>query len=128
MVAGVEDIENADAFSAAFNELVGYVLLEGLGALFTIIGLIIVVSASIKLYRRKDIPGAKLIFFSLIFHFIGAFMSVYPYLLDIDENEFIEAAINIALGVAFVAGSVGFWRLAKYAINNSAAKALQTHV
>ncbi len=127
-MAGVEDIENAEAFSAAFNELVRYVLLEGIGALFTIIGLIIIVSASIKLYRSKNVPGAKLIFYAMIFHFLGAAMFVYPYVLDIDENEFIEAAINIALGVAFVAGSFGFWRLAKYVVNNSAAKALQTNV
>ncbi len=125
---GVEDIENADAFSSAFNELVRYVLLEGIGALFTIIGLIIIVLATIKLYRGKSVPGVKLIFYSMIFHFLGALMSVYPYVLDIDENEFIEAAINIVLGVAFVAGSVGFWRLAKYVVNNMTAKALQTNV
>lgn len=125
---GSENIENAEAFSAAFNELVRYVLLEGVAALFTVIGLVIVVSASIKLFRGKNIPGAKLIFYSMIFHFLGALISVYPYLLDIEENEFIEAAINIALGVAFVAGAYGLWRLAKYVVKDSAGKPLQTNV
>lgn len=30
----------------------------------------------------------------MIFHFLGASIFVYPYVIDIEENEFIEAAIK----------------------------------
>ena len=96
-------------------------LLEGIGALFTIIAFILILIASIKLFRRNNIPGAKLIFYSIICTIIVAVISVsYTSIFDIEENYVVEALLNIFLAILFFIGSYGFWSLVKYSVSKSA--------
>ena len=62
---------------------------------------------------------------AIIFTIIGTVVSVfYALVLNIEENIIIEAIINIFLGAMFFMGSYGFWYLVKFAIKQSANKAL----
>ena len=116
-----------DGEAYVFSELFRYLLLEGIGAIFTIVAFIFIIFSSIKLLRGNNIPGAKLIFYSIIFTFIGTVISVfYALVLNIEENIIIEAIINIFLGVMFLMGSYGFWCLVKFTIKQSANKTLRS--
>lgn len=95
-------------------------LVNFLDALFIVIALIYVLIASIKLVMAKKIPGSKLIFGTIIFTLFGAIASAgYPYIVE-EDNVLMEAAIDLALGIAFFIGALGFWRLSKFAIGTSA--------
>ena len=60
-----------------------------------IVAFIFIIFSSIKLLRGNNIPGAKLIFYSIIFTFIGTVISVfYALVLNIEENIIIEAAAH----------------------------------
>jgi hypothetical protein len=98
-----------------FGELFHWLLLEGIGVLFTLAAFAFIVLASIKLLRGDDIPGARAIFWAMVVTFAGALMSaIYTHVLDVEENIYIEASFSIVLGAAFLGGALGFWRLAKY--------------
>lgn len=115
-------MDHAETFSGIFH----YVLLQGVGAVLTLVAAVLIVAASIKLIRGKDIPGARLIFLSLILTFVGALASVfYAPALGIEEDYLVDGTIDIFLGAVFFSGAYGFWRLAGYSIGKSSGKALE---
>jgi len=91
-----------------------------LDALFAVIAIIYILMASIKLVRARNIPGAKPIFGAIVFTLLGAVVSAgYTSVVE-DTNVWIEAAIDLALGIAFFIGALGFWRLSKFAVSTGA--------
>ena len=123
--AELEVYGNMDIFDGLFE----YLLLEGVGVLFTVAALIIIIVSSIKLVKGNNVPGAKLIIASVILTIVFTLISVsYAVVLDIDENTTIDAIINIVLGILFFIGSIGFLHLSRFAVNVSANNAIKNDV
>lgn len=109
-----------------FGDLFEYLILEGIGVLFTLAAFIIIIISSIKLIRGNSVPGARLIIVSIIFTLIFALISAsYAIVLDIKESTTIEAIMNIVLGILFFVGAIGFLHLSKFAVSASANKTPQ---
>ena len=110
-----------------FGEFIEYFIYEGVGLLFTLAAFVLIVVASIKLFRGNNVPGAKLILTSLVLTIIFAFISAsYSMVLEVDENLIVEAILNIILGVLFFVGAFGFFKLSKFAVESCANKALNS--
>ena len=104
-----------------FGGILYVMLLEGIGVIITIIAFVVILITSIKLFRGNNIPGSKLIFYSIIGTLVGAVLSATQDLIFYDEGNYIFAAmVNIFLAVLFLVGAYGFLSLAKYTVNKSA--------
>ncbi len=100
-----------------FNDLIQYVLLEGVGAILTVCGIIIIMIASIKLIRSNAIPGAKLVFWSILLTILFSLISVaYIYVVEISDTLVLEASLSILLGLLFVGGAYGFLKMANFIV------------
>ena len=121
--AELEEYGNINIFEGLYE----YLILEGIGVLFTLAAFIIILVASIKLIKGNNVPGAKLIISSIITTLIFALISAsYAILLDIEESTTFEAILNIILGIVFFVGALGFLQLSKFAVNINANKAIKT--
>lgn len=115
-------MDHAETFGGILN----YVLLQGVGAVFTLVAAVLIVAASIKLIRGKGIPGARLIFGSMVLTFVGSLGSVfYAPALGIEEDYLVDGAIDIFLGAVFFFGAYGFWRLAGHSVGRRGASPLE---
>ena len=123
MEAEISQNENV----SIFGEFIEYFIYEGIGLLFTFAALVLIVVASIKLFRGNNVPGAKLILTSLILTIFFTLISAsYSIVLDIDENLIVEAILNLILGVLLFAGALGFFKLSKFTVDSCANKALNS--
>jgi len=108
-----------DLFFVVFN----YTSLEIIGGIFTVLAFIFIIMSSIKLFRSHHIPGAKLIFYSIICTIIGTVISLGYMLVAEGEDSYVfEAVISLVIGIAFFIGSYGFWNLSKFIANENAKK------
>ena len=103
--------------------LLSIVLLEGVGILITVSAFMLILVASIKLIRGTNLPGTRLIFYSIIGSILGALLSASQIVLFGDDGNYIlESVISIILSVIFFVGAYGFLSLARYLANNYSAK------
>ena len=101
-----------------FEGMLEYLLLEGIGLIFIIIAFVLIIASSIKLIRKSNIPGSRLIFISIILTIIGTVLSAIIEYYFIDENIYIyDAALNMYLGAAFFLGSYGFFKVCNHVTN-----------
>jgi len=104
-----------------FGAILYVMLLEGIGVIITVIAFVLILITSIKLFRGNNIPGSKLIFYSIIGTLVGTVLSATQDLIFHDEGNYIfSALVNICLAVLFLVGAYGFLSLAKYTVNNNA--------
>ncbi len=104
------------------------VALQIAGGALSVIGFIVVLAACIRLVRARGIPGSGLMLGAILFTLAGGLVSgFYADVLDMEENVFIDAAIEFALGIAFLVGAYGFWRLAGHAVTRPGAPRDQTN-
>ena len=95
--------------------------ITSIGILLTIISGIFILIGSFKLFKTKNIPGSKLIFFSVI----GAILTIFipdPELME-GENQLILLGVEtIAISLLMLAGAYGFFLLANHTASNNANK------
>ena len=118
-IAELQAMNEINIFEGIFD----YLFLEGIGMLFTIAAIILIIVSSIKLLRSVKIPGSKLIFSSIILTILGAIISVLIEYYAVSENIYLyDATINMFLGGVFFMGSYGFLRVCNFITNNYANK------
>jgi len=121
----VTDIEELQSVSeiGIFEGIMDFLFLEGIGLLFTLAALVLIIVSSIKLISKSKAPGSKLIFSSVILTIIGTILSILMDYYFIEESSYIYTAlINIYLAVVFFIGSLGFLRVCNHVIKVSANK------
>ena len=92
-----------------------------LGILFTIISAIFILIGSFKLFKAKNIPGSKLIFFSVISAILIIFIPD-PELMEGENKLMLLAAETILISILMLAGAYGFFLLANHTTSNNANK------
>ena len=103
--------DNSELFFMVFN----YTLLEIIGSIFTIMAFILIFISIIKLFRSHNIPGTKLMFYSIIFTLVSTVISLgYIMLSDSEEIYLLDATLSLLVGIAFFVGAIGFWNLSKF--------------
>ena len=92
-----------------------------LSILFTIISGIFILIGSFKLFKTKNIPGSKLIFFSVI----GLILTIFipdPESME-GKNQLIILGIETTIiSLLVLAGAYGFFLLANHTASNNANK------
>ena len=96
-----------------------------LGILFTIISAIFILLGSFKLFKTKNIPGSKLIFFSVISAILTIFIPD-PELMEGKNQLILLGAESIVISLLMLAGAYGFFLLANFTASNNANKAIKT--
>ncbi len=83
--------------------------------LLSFISIFFILLASFKLFRTKNIPGSKLIFFAVIGSLVIAVLPEPEEFFAVEKDGLIfEIIINIFNSFLFLMGAYGFWCLAKY--------------
>ena len=97
-------------------------IFEVVAVIISLVAIVILFIASIKIYKSGNIPGKKLILGSLIGSIIIPIISMFP---D-EENNIIMGSIDVLLSAIFLLGVLGFLRLSKYIYEHNANKAIKT--
>ncbi len=83
------------------------------GGVLSVLGFLVILAATIRLARARGIPGPGLMLGAIIVTLAGGLVSAfYADVLGIEENMYVDAAIELALGIVFLVGAYGFWRVA----------------
>ena len=99
-------------------------IFEGIAAIITVVAIVILFIASIKIYKAGNIPGSKLILGSLIGSIVVPIISLLP---D-EENNIIMGIIEVLIAIIFLLGVLGFLKLSKYIYEKNANKAIKKDV
>jgi len=104
-----------------FSTLFDYSIFNLIGILFSIIAFIIIFNSSIKLSLTCNIPGTKLIFYSMVTLLSCIVIYLFYVSLQDDANQYIIEAIIISLeSAAMIIGAYGYKKLVKFIINEHA--------
>ena len=103
-------------------------ILESIASVITLVALILIVIASMKIYRAGNIPGAKQILGSLIGSIVITLISSLFVMSSDEENNIITGTFQILLALSFLLGALGFLKLAKYLYVKNATPALKRDV
>ena len=98
-----------------------------LGILFTIISAIFFVVGSFKLFKTKNVPGSKLIFYSII----GSILTIFipePELMEGEYQLILLGAETIVTSLLMLSLAYGFFLLANHIASNNANKAIKKDV
>ena len=103
-------------------------IFEVIEVLLLLIALIIIFIASIKLFRKNDIPNSKLLLIGFLGSVVGVLLPLLETFYIIEESTLFNSLINVYLGIMFIVGAYGFWCLVNYSLNKSANKAIKKDV
>lgn len=93
--------------------------LTAINLLLTAAAFFLVLLASFRLLRSRNIPGSRLIFAALVGSLLVAFAPI-PESLSDDQAVALELASAILNAMLLLAGAYGFWRLANHAVMKGA--------
>lgn len=99
-------------------------IFEGIAALITLTALILLIIASIKIFKAGNIPGSRLILGSLIGSVVVSIISISFEMLSHEENNIITGTFEILVALLFFLGVFGFFSLSKYLHEKNANKRL----